>query len=262
MERAATGQPEQTTLMALGELYSRLGRQRDAVKTLERIPEAERKTVNYWFNLGVVPSKLNDRAGAEQAYRRALEIDSSDLDVLNNLGVLLFQKGEYVEAATTFEKLSGLNPGSRSARLNCASSLARSDELSRAVEVWKVHVRAEPNDHGTRPDLANALWQLGDRDSAKVHYQTIAASDKKNAGALNGLGLWNLEQSNLTEAERLFRGAMAADARFLPAYNNLAVALERLNRRQEAIVVLRKALQIDPNYADAKKNLERMNAAK
>jgi tetratricopeptide (TPR) repeat protein len=59
----------------------------------------------------------------------------------------------------------------------------------------------------------------------------------------------------------MFRKAMNVDKNFVAAYNNLAVTLERLNKRAEAILVLEQALRIDPNFADAKRNLQRMKSA-
>ena len=47
----------------------------------------------------------------------------------------------------------------------------------------------------------------------------------------------------------------------MSAYNNLAVALERQNKVKEAIAVLEQALKIEPGFADAQKNLDRLKAA-
>ncbi len=43
---------------------------------------------------------------------------------------------------------------------------------------------------------------------------------------------------------------------FLPAYNNLSFVLAQLNRLDEAEKVCRQALEIDPNYESARRNLQ------
>jgi Tfp pilus assembly protein PilF len=74
------------------------------------------------------------------------------------------------------------------------------------------------------------------------------------------MGLWSLEDAKLAEAEALFRQAMAAKKDYVPAYVNLAVTLEKENKRADAIKVLEAALKIDPKNDDAKKNLARMKS--
>ena len=44
----------------------------------------------------------------------------------------------------------------------------------------------------------------------------------------------------------------------MPAYNNLAITLERGGQKAEAIKVLEKAAKLDPDDEDIKKSLQRM----
>jgi Flp pilus assembly protein TadD len=152
-------------------------------------------------------------------------------------------------------------PNDTDARINLAAALSKTGSMAEAVEVWRGLVRSHPSRNDLRLDLANGLWSLGETQQARFHYATILQSSPTNVYALNGMGLWHLLQSENGEAEKSFRAAIAANRNFLPAYNNLAVALERLNRRAEAILMLEQALRIDPNFADARRNLERMKAA-
>jgi Flp pilus assembly protein TadD len=89
----------------------------------------------------------------------------------------------------------------------------------------------------------------------------VLNSDPGNVPSLNGMGLINLKESRLADAEQNFRTAIHSDPKFVPAYNNLAVTLERENRRKEAITLLQKALLIQPENEDVRKNLERMKVA-
>jgi superkiller protein 3 len=154
-----------------------------------------------------------------------------------------------------------LDPASQSAKINLAASLSRLGETAQAVEIWRELVRANPSRNDLRLDLANGLWALGETQQARFHYATILQSAPNNAHALNGMGLWHLLQAENGSAEQMFRKAMNVDKNFVAAYNNLAVTLERLNKRAEAILVLEQALRIDPNFADAKRNLQRMKSA-
>ena len=62
----------------------------------------------------------------------------------------------------------------------------------------------------------------------------------------------------LADAVKTFLRVLELNPKYLPAYNNLAVTYERQNKMTLAVQTLEKALAIDPNFADAKKNLARM----
>jgi Flp pilus assembly protein TadD len=244
--------------LALGEAYSRAGRKTDALKYYEGLRDAEAKNSTFWFNLGVLRAQNQDAQGAEQAYRRALEINPNDLDALNNLGLMLFRKGGFAESTTLFDKLSGLNPGSIATKLNLGAAAAKSGDLKKAIGAWKEVVRADPKQVSVRMDLANALWDQGDVENAKYHYLQVLAVEKDNAEALNGIGLCHLKAGKLVQAEAAFRSAIEADSKLIGAYNNLAVTLQRMNQVSEAVKVLEKAVKIAPNDDELQRNLARM----
>lgn len=258
LEKASADKNDAQVILALAEAYGRLDRKADALKLLESAQTNLAANATYWFNLGVLRNQAGDTAGAEVAYKNALQIDENDPDSLNNLGLLLFRKRQFEEAAELFGKLAGLTPSSMAAKINQASSLAMAGRLTRATEIWKEIVKAEPSRLDVRLDLAAALWKLGDKEGAKYHYSQVLLQDKVNPRALNGMGLWNLDEANLPQAESFFRQAIAAKKDYVPAYVNLAVTLEKLNRKADAIKVLEQALTIDPKSDDVRKNLARM----
>ena len=102
---------------------------------------------------------------------------------------------------------------------------------------------------------------MGDKEGAKSNWVTILTNDRSNVVAMNGLGLYYYSQDKLAEAEQTFRKAIATKGTFREPYNNLAVVLERQNKRPEALKVLKQAVKLFPDYEVAKRNLERMEAA-
>ncbi|MEQ1764755.1 MAG: winged helix-turn-helix domain-containing protein [Pyrinomonadaceae bacterium] len=85
----------------------------------------------------------------------------------------------------------------------------------------------------------------------------ISKEYTRNAGAydsyLKGRGEWNKRSvPAMTEAQRLFRNAIAADPNFSLAYVGLAdTLLTHQPSQHEAAVLISKALDLDPNLAEA-----------
>lgn len=258
LEKALGDGTDAAVALALGEAYAQAGNHDVALKYYEGLRTVEANNPTFWFNLAVLRGQGDDEAGAEQAYRRVLELNPSDLDTLNNLGLLLYKQKKYADALTLFDKLSGLAPGSLATKVNLASAAANSGDLNKAIEAWKEVIRTDPNRQEVRLDLANALWETGAVDEARYHYLQILAHDKNNPEALNGIGLCHLRANKLPQAEAAFRSAIEAKSTYAAAYNNLAITLERMNQVGEAIKILEKGRIVAPDSEDIRKNLDRM----
>ena len=261
LERAlkAGGQDKQVVL-ALGDCYARASRTADMEALYANFESMFASDFTYNYNLGVMKKSKKDYAGAEIAFRKALSIQDTDKASLGSLGVILFNKGEYAEARELFEKLMGLEPSLKNKK-NFAAAAARSGDVKSAMPIWIEMLKANANDVETRLLVADAEYEMGNTKSAMAQYKAALASKPNSAMALDGAGRCHLRDANYASAEAAFRGAIAADAKFVPAYNNLAVVLEKMNKRSVAISVLEKAAQIDPNNSDVAKNLKRMKAA-
>lgn len=262
LERARTlDMGDQETSVALAEVYTRLNRKADARKVYDGLQSSMAENATFWFNMGVVLAESSDLRGAREAYKKSLALNPSDLDTLNNLGIIEFKLGNYSEARSLFDRLAGLNPGSQAAQINLAAAAARSGDLDASIDIWKQVVRANPGRTDIRMQLANALWQQGDYAGAKQHFSQVLASDRANAEALNGVGLFHLRADKLGDAEAAFRASIASKPKMVSAYNNLAITLERRNMRKDAIQVLERAKKIDPDHKEINENLRRMKAA-
>lgn len=265
LERArAAGENAPEVLVNLANAYSRTGNtaKSDEIMNSPGVADAMANNADYWFNRGVVAQKSGQKDDAEAAYKKALEIKPDDIDATNNLGVLLFDNGDYQGALTQFEKLAGLDENSALAKRNLAACYAKLGQMDDAINTWKELVRKYPNDTSTRLDLADALWNEGDAPGARFHYMTVLKTDPKNSRAMNGMGLWSLLQNNTSDAAVQFKKAVDADRTNLSAYRNLAIAYERLNRVPDAIKVLEAALKVDPGYKDGQEMLTRLKSSR
>ncbi len=266
LERAhALDAADSKVTIALANAYTRGGRKLDALNLYETLGKVMQNDAPFWYNLGVLRAGASDRRGAYAAYHKALELNPTDLDTLNNLGLLVYGNGDYEQAVTHFEKLAGLAPGVVTYRVNLAAARVKLGRADLAIEDWRKILHLSPTYTAARLNLANTLWLEKDYEGARYHYNQVLMIEKSDpkarAEALNGLGLYHLRASKLDDAEVAFRGSVALDPKFGSSYNNLAIVLERKNKRADAIKVLERGLRVDADNEEIKKNLARMKAA-
>jgi tetratricopeptide (TPR) repeat protein len=113
-------------------------------------------------------------------------------------------------------------------------------------------------DHSLDPDAlylaASALEDANPAAAMAAYAQCLAANPEHYEARLNYGRVLHMV-GRLKEAERIYRDARRYDATML---FNLAVLLEDMERRPEAITTYREALDLDPTFADAHFNLARL----
>jgi tetratricopeptide (TPR) repeat protein len=93
------------------------------------------------------------------------------------------------------------------------------------------------------------LWE------AAQLYESVLKADDRHFGALYHLGLLRLQQQKFDNAERLLRRAVKLDRNSADAHLRLAGALTGLDQPEQAIRHYEKALALRPDLAEAHNNL-------
>lgn len=232
------------------------GKYTEAAQLLDQNESNYRDNAEFYFNKGVVLYRKGDLDGAVAAYRKSKAL-KEDAPTIKNLSIALYQKKDFTGAKAECDAYIAKVGRTPDALQNLGAVLAASGRTSEAIQVWRELLDKSDN-VAVRLDLADALWNAGDTQGARYHYAAVLKVQGSNARALNGVGLYSLSQSKTRDAEASFRSAIASDPNFYPAYNNLAIALERLNRKSEARQMLIKALEVKPDFAEARRNLDRL----
>ena len=71
--------------------------------------KAEPKNTEAWFELGLAQEKMAKTELAEQAYKQAFELDSTNFDALLHLGILAKNKGDKIEMRRIHLALVNIN---------------------------------------------------------------------------------------------------------------------------------------------------------
>lgn len=158
-------------------------------------------------NLGSNLALTGDAAGAEAAFRRAMQIDPYNSGIRANLGRALAGRGQWKEAAF---------------------------HLRRAVVLDDANVAAHT-------DLAVTLLQLRQEPQAEAEVRAAIRVDGRSAAAHDLLGQLELQQGRKAAAQAEFEAALAANPGFGPAQLDLAEMLLAAGKRDVAAPLLRKA---------------------
>ncbi|MFN8642921.1 MAG: tetratricopeptide repeat protein [Candidatus Binatia bacterium] len=234
-----------------------------------------------FLRAGMANQNTGDRAGAERAYRRGLEVAPDNVELHNALGWALFQDGSTEAAVAEYRRALALDPKHAKAHNNLALALVELGELEEAETHFQASLAIEPkaeiySDLGfvkarlgraaealkdyqqalaldascpsAHLNMAVYFAQAGAYDQAEAHYRQALAG-RPAAETHNGLGYVLARQGRGDEAMAEFRAAIAADPKFTPAYNNLAEALAAQGKLEEAAEFYRRALAERPSAA-------------
>jgi Flp pilus assembly protein TadD len=119
-------------------------------------------------------------------------------------------------------------------------------------------IALDPDNAAFPASLAELLVQQGRYDEALVSARQALTLDPADPLARLNLGMILLEQGHLQQAATELAVA-ARSSRDPRAHAMLGVALARLGRPDEARQHLRDALAIDPSYAPAREELDRLD---
>src|SRR6266852_2832549 len=173
----------------------------------------------------------------------------------NNLGIVLFQKGQTDEAIGHYRATLEMQPDFWDAEYNLGIALLSKGEVDEAILYCEKAVAKEPNDPDARVALANALLQKKRIDDAIVHYQKAVAMRPDYFLARYGLGHALLEKGQLSAAIEHCRAALLIRPGNPDCHTILAVALDESGHSVEAIQHYERALEISPQSVSALNNL-------
>lgn len=129
----------------------------------------------------------------------------------------------------------------------------RGDEIG-ALRVWRELANHRPDDAGVFCRLARVAKVLGNIEEAQLAFKRAIHLDAAMPSAYLGLASIALGQGDYQEAESRLRSALRFDKNEA-AYCMLGVALQGLDRYEEARASYLEALEVDPAFEEAYYNL-------
>ncbi|HEX8522881.1 MAG TPA: tetratricopeptide repeat protein [Tepidisphaeraceae bacterium] len=234
-ERFLAQQPNHPdALHLLGLAHHQSNRPQQAIELILRAIQIHPHNPAYFINLGEALRVSGQPARALEAYGEALRLDPQSADAHANRASALRMLGRIDEAIAAAEAALELNPDHASANLSLGMSLVER-EPARAMHHLERAVQLNPANPAPRSNLALVLSSQGRHDQAVEQARRAVELAPANPVVLVNLAHVLGAKGDHADALEAARRALAIDAKFAPAHAHASVALDHLNRLEEAL---------------------------
>ena len=188
---------------------------------------------------------------AERLYREILEIEPTQLDANNNLGVLLQSSNRLEEAEKSYKKAIELKPDYAEAHYNLGNIQKNFSRLEEAEKSYKKSIEF-------KPDYAQAYYNLGSLQKEFIRLHEAEINLKKAielkpdyAEAHHGLGNILNDLGKFDKAEISYKKAIQLNPDFVEAHHGLGNTFQATGRLDEAEISYKKAIELKPGFTMA-----------
>jgi tetratricopeptide (TPR) repeat protein len=232
------------------------------------------------------PSDTGSVQSAIELLRRALDTAPTQVEALDLLGTIYFDRGEYAAAAPLFQRAIDENPRDPDRWRHAAAAHLRADSARQAASLADEGQLLFPGRYDLARIEAFARLRLGEHERALTHFEeartrmdstSVPAAERAELHA--GLGLAHQHLGHVQEAHAAYETALRLDARSPTALHHYAYSLAQqgthldraLDLAQRAVDVLGATSEtLDTlgwvyfkrdNYAEAKSAFEKALSA-
>ena len=162
--------------MELANAYFSRGQMEVALEEVKRAIEADPTQSAPYSLRGLIYSSLGDERLAEEAFRRALQLDGRDAGAMHNFGWFLCQRKRYDESFAMFDQALAVPLYRDAARTLLAKGvcLALDKQYAEAERTLDRSLRFEPNNPSTLVNLAEVQHRLGQNERARLTLRRLA----------------------------------------------------------------------------------------
>jgi tetratricopeptide (TPR) repeat protein len=161
-------------------------------KYKKELPELKKKATGNnpadLQNYAVAQYETGDLSGAEETYRKQVDVEKDSVAAHNNLANALRYQGKFDEAVGEYREVIKIAPNSISSYSNLANLyqffLGKNEE---AVNVYQEAIAQNKDSVDAYVLLANVYESSGDSGSARDYFQKALAIQPENVAAIEGL---------------------------------------------------------------------------
>jgi tetratricopeptide (TPR) repeat protein len=202
------------------------------------------------YNLALTLKRADRPAEAATELRRLIEIEPRP-EAYYNLGVIYWQQGDLPRAVDSLRAAIDAKPDYADAHYTLGTVLKAKGDLDAAAASLRRAIALTPASSGAHYVLAQVLRMKGDEPGARAQ---LAESERlrqdfeheHEASVLTFLGIQKLEAGAAADAVDYFKQATTIFEPYAPAHYQMGLALQRLNKRDEARAAFARARELNP----------------
>ena len=130
--------------------------------------------------------------------------------------------------------------------IETGNSELKQGNLRAALAAYETAIAARPNASQVRHKIAEIYYQLGEYENARNAFVAFLQLKPKNIAALKYAGYISEKLMDYAAAAEYYERVLGVSGDNLYALNHLGLTYKQLERYDEAVEVLRKALSLDP----------------
>jgi predicted O-linked N-acetylglucosamine transferase (SPINDLY family) len=261
IRKALKGDPANSNaLINLGAALTSLERWDEASEVLKGAVSRLPSSAEAHGNLAAVYEKAGKMADAAALYRRAAELNPANIQYWRRWADTAYNAEAWSDAAAAFSRYLDAVPGDSDARNNMGLALQRANRSQEAVEALQRSLAEQPDNAMIHGNLGNALGKAGRLPEAEYHFRRaveLAPDDWRMQINLVNL-LWEI--GKIDEASALIDKVIADRPDDALLLQQTATRLTNARHYERAEQLLKRAIEIDPNLAEAHNALGNLDA--
>uniref|UniRef100_A0A914ZRK5 dolichyl-phosphate-mannose--protein mannosyltransferase n=1 Tax=Parascaris univalens TaxID=6257 RepID=A0A914ZRK5_PARUN len=228
-----------------------------------KIPRGHRTAqVACAYNLGVMLAKLHRHSDAIVAYTKAFELMDGDYEglvsTLNMMGESLSQVGQLKEAEDYFRRALTVAPSHIPAYLTFSQLRLKQRLYSDALELLESAYRVDRENAVVHFHLGMYFSSMNDHRKALKHFKKALNLDPNNADTVAAIAHSHRQSGENIEAEKYYERLVGMSETAV-ALSNYAAILHLNGKYEQAEVMYKKAIRINPNDAICNDNLNKLH---
>jgi tetratricopeptide (TPR) repeat protein len=206
-----------------------------------------------YYYLGKSLFESGDDDAAERAFKKGLELKADMKGAHFYLGNVYLREDRPAEAAAEYEKEILLTPDSDSVYFNLGQAYAKANQDDKALGAFEKSITINPSKSEGYMLMAAIYEKRKDTAKAEEMYQKVIGIDPKNAAiSFFNIGAHAWNENRPKEAAQAFRKAIELDPNYAVAHRELATALMKTQDFPGALKHFEIYLKLNPKAPDAK----------
>ncbi len=239
---------------SMGGIYRRMGRYQESIEILQKALETKINPAQVNYNLGFTYKLMKNYSEAIDAFENVIAVNPTDVLAYNHLGTIYAAQNNHEKAVATYKRGLQIDPNHPVIQFNLAKSLEAMHDDTSAIQAYDAALRAKPGWQEAVIEYAKLLLNHRKTRLAGELVQNAIGLHPQDFGLYAQMGQILMRQSNFKKAASSFEIANRLVSGNAENLKNLAEAFEKLGKKEEAVLTIKKAESVEPEDEKIKKS--------